>query len=70
MEQPGPAIGKEAQTGPQRAYVAPQRAGEAVRKADLGLPAELASLTDGSAKHWITLSHYAIVTRDPGGKAA
>jgi predicted membrane GTPase involved in stress response len=36
----------------------------------LGLPAELASLTDGSAKHWITLSHYAIVTRDPGGKAA
>jgi predicted membrane GTPase involved in stress response len=36
----------------------------------LGLPGELARLTDGAAKHWITLSHYAIVTRDPGGKAA
>lgn len=36
----------------------------------LGLPAELRQLTDGRAKHWIALSHYAIVTRDPGGKAA
>lgn len=36
----------------------------------LGFPAELAQLTEGKAKHWISLSHYAIVTRDPGGKAA
>ena len=36
----------------------------------LGLSAELVQLTVGIAKHWITLSHYAIVTRDPGGKAA
>jgi predicted membrane GTPase involved in stress response len=36
----------------------------------LGFPAELARLTAGTAKHWISLSHYAIVTRDPGGKAA
>jgi hypothetical protein len=36
----------------------------------LGLPAELARLTGDSAKQWIVLSHYAIVTRDPGGKAA
>ena len=36
----------------------------------LGLPAELVRLTGGSATHWIALSHYAIVTRDPGGKAA
>ena len=36
----------------------------------LGLPAQLAELTAGSAKHWIVLSHYAIVTRDPGGRAA
>ncbi len=36
----------------------------------LGLPGELDSLTEGSAKHWIVLSHYALVTRDPGGKAA
>lgn len=36
----------------------------------LGLPPELARLTAGGAKQWITLSHYAIVTRDPGGKAA
>lgn len=36
----------------------------------LGLPAELAKLTEGAAKHWIVLSHYAVVTRDPGGRAA
>jgi predicted membrane GTPase involved in stress response len=36
----------------------------------LGLSAELARLSAGTAKHWIALSHYAIVTRDPGGKAA
>jgi predicted membrane GTPase involved in stress response len=36
----------------------------------LGFPAELARMTAGTAQHWIALSHYAIVTRDPGGKAA
>jgi hypothetical protein len=36
----------------------------------LGFAVELARLTAGTAKHWISLSHYAIVTRDPGGKAA
>lgn len=36
----------------------------------LGLPDELARLTEGTARHWIVLSHYALVTRDPGGKAA
>jgi hypothetical protein len=36
----------------------------------LGLPAELARLTSGSARYWILLSHYALVTRDPGGSAA
>jgi hypothetical protein len=36
----------------------------------LGLPAELARLTEESAKHWIVLSHYALVTRDPGGGKA
>ena len=36
----------------------------------LGLPGELARLTDGTARHWIVLSHYALVTRDPGGRAA
>ncbi len=36
----------------------------------LGLPVELARLTEGSARHWIALSHYALVTRDPGGSAA
>jgi hypothetical protein len=41
------------------------------RLADLlGFPAELRRLTAGSARHWIALSHYAIVTRDPGGRAA
>lgn len=36
----------------------------------LGFSAELTRLTAGTARHWIALSHYAIVTRDPGGKAA
>jgi predicted membrane GTPase involved in stress response len=36
----------------------------------IGLPGELAKLTGGSARHWIVLSHYALVTRDPGGSAA
>jgi predicted membrane GTPase involved in stress response len=36
----------------------------------LGFPTELSRLTAGTAKHWIVLSHYAIVTRDPGGQAA
>ena len=36
----------------------------------LGFGTELRSLTAGSAKHWIALSHYALVTRDPGGSAA
>lgn len=41
------------------------------RLADLlGFPAQLRRLTAGSAKHWIALSHYALVTRDPGGSAA
>lgn len=36
----------------------------------LGLPGELAKLTDRSSKHWVVLSHYALVTRDPGPRAA
>lgn len=36
----------------------------------LGLPPELGKLTEGTAKHWVVLSHYAMVTRDPGGRAA
>jgi len=36
----------------------------------IGLPAELARITSGSASYWIVLSHYALVTRDPGGSAA
>jgi predicted membrane GTPase involved in stress response len=36
----------------------------------LGLPAELSRLTGGSAQHWIALSHYALVSGDPGGRAA
>jgi predicted membrane GTPase involved in stress response len=41
------------------------------RLADLiGLHAELARATDGTAEHSIALSHYALVTRDPGGNAA
>lgn len=36
----------------------------------LGLPDELATLTGHSAKHWIALSHYALLTPDPGGRAA
>lgn len=36
----------------------------------LGLPAQLARLTLGTAKHWIVLSHYAFVTGGPGGGRA
>ena len=36
----------------------------------IGLPAELERLTSGTARYWIVLSHYALVTRGPGGKAA
>ena len=36
----------------------------------LGLHQELARVTEGTARHWIALSHYALVTRDPGGNAA
>ena len=36
----------------------------------LGLPGELGKLTESNARHWIVLSHYALVTRDPGGRAA
>ena len=43
---------------------------EAPLAALLGLPAELAQLTAGRAKHWSALSHYAIVTGGPGGHAA
>jgi predicted membrane GTPase involved in stress response len=43
---------------------------EAPLAALLGLSAELSQLTFCAAKHWVALSHYAIVTRDPGGKAA
>jgi hypothetical protein len=35
----------------------------------LGLPAELSLLTEGEARHWIVLSHYAVVD-GPGGRAA
>jgi hypothetical protein len=36
----------------------------------LGLSAELARLGAGGAKHWIALSHYALVTGGPDGDAA
>ncbi|HMN13375.1 MAG: hypothetical protein IT488_03250 [Gammaproteobacteria bacterium] len=36
----------------------------------IGLPAELRQLTSDSARYWIVLSHYALVTRGPGGAAA
>ena len=36
----------------------------------LGLPAELKRLTSETARYWIVLSHYALVTRGPGGRAA
>jgi Elongation factor G C-terminus len=36
----------------------------------LGLPAELSLLTEDQARHWIVLSHYALVNGDPGGRAA
>ena len=36
----------------------------------IGLPAELALITGGTARYWIVLSHYALVTSDPGGRVA
>lgn len=36
----------------------------------LGLSAELRQRTAGTAKHWVALSHYALVTGHPGGDAA
>ena len=36
----------------------------------IGLHQELARASEGTARHWIALSHYALVTRDPGGNAA
>lgn len=36
----------------------------------LGLPRELAGISEGRAKHWTALSHYAIVSGGPGGSAA
>jgi len=34
------------------------------------LSAELNACTAGTARHWVALSHYALVTRDPSGRAA
>lgn len=36
----------------------------------LGLSEELARLTAGTARDWVVLSHYALVTGGPGGAAA
>ena len=36
----------------------------------LGLHHELSRTTEGTAQHWVALSHYALVTRDPDGSAA
>jgi hypothetical protein len=36
----------------------------------LGLPAELRLVCGDRVEHRIALSHYAVVTRDPGGRAA
>jgi predicted membrane GTPase involved in stress response len=36
----------------------------------IGLPDELVRLTSGTSRYWIVLSHYALVTGDPGGTAA
>jgi predicted membrane GTPase involved in stress response len=36
----------------------------------IGLPAELVRLTSGTARYRIVLSHYALVTGGPGGRAA
>ncbi len=45
--------------------------GEAPLARLLGLPARLRAVTNGSAQHWVVLSHYAPVTPDPdGGRAA
>jgi len=35
----------------------------------LGLGAELGQITAGTAKYWIALSHYALLTRPPGDAA-
>jgi translation elongation factor EF-G len=43
---------------------------EAPLAALLGLSEELARLTDGTARQWVVLSHYALVTGGPGGAAA
>jgi hypothetical protein len=44
--------------------------GEAPLAHLLGLPARLAALTNGTAVHWIRLSHYAPVPTGPEGLAA
>lgn len=36
----------------------------------LGLPTELDEVSGGSARHWVALSHYALVPGDPGPRAA
>jgi hypothetical protein len=36
----------------------------------LGLHHELGRITNSTARHWIALSHYAFLTRDPGPAAA
>lgn len=36
----------------------------------IGLPAELTRITSDTARYWIVLSHYALVTGDPDGRAA
>jgi predicted membrane GTPase involved in stress response len=43
---------------------------EAPLAALLGLPDELSAASDGRARHWIVLSHYAPPHRTPGGDAA
>jgi len=35
----------------------------------IGLPAEIVQLTSRRARYWIVLSHYALVTGDPGSAA-
>jgi hypothetical protein len=44
--------------------------GQAPLASLLGLPSRLATLTRGSAVHWIRLSHYAPLPGPPGGLAA
>ena len=36
----------------------------------LGLPAELSLIAGGEVRHWIVLSHYALLSRPPDGNAA